>query len=178
MEFIFDNFILRLPINDDADRLLAISNDDETMKYYGNSGSYYKSRDEAIKELEWFTDQFKKNGGRWVIAEKSSNLYIGDIGLFNFVQGHNRIEIGFKLMKDFWNKGIITKSIQVLLKYFFENSSINRIEALVDKRNVGSKTVLFKNGFVFEGTFREYEFCNNAYVDLEMYSILKNDFKT
>jgi ribosomal-protein-alanine N-acetyltransferase len=47
---------------------------------------------------------------------------------------------------------------------------------LVDKRNEGSKVVLLRNNFQFEGVLREYEFEHGKYIDLEMYSILGKDF--
>lgn len=48
---------------------------------------------------------------------------------------------------------------------------------MVDNRHIGSKKVLLKNKFVYEGTLREYEFEYENFVDLEMYSILMRDFK-
>jgi len=52
----------------------------------------------------------------------------------------------------------------------------NRIEAYVDRRNAASTHLLRKNGFQFEGTLRECEFEHGAYVDLDVYSILRREY--
>jgi len=52
----------------------------------------------------------------------------------------------------------------------------NRIEAQVDSRNEGSKKVLLKNNFTCEGILREYEYENDEYIDINIYSILHKEF--
>ena len=46
----------------------------------------------------------------------------------------------------------------------------------MDVRNEASKRVLIKNGFVLEGTLRQYEYEHGGYVDLAMFSILRDDY--
>jgi len=46
----------------------------------------------------------------------------------------------------------------------------------VDAGNEASKRVLVKNGFIREGTLRQYEYEDGGYVNLEMYSILKDEY--
>ncbi|MBF9017982.1 MULTISPECIES: GNAT family N-acetyltransferase [unclassified Oceanispirochaeta] len=176
--FEYLNYKLRKPQNKDAAKLISISNDNETMEFYGSSGSYIKTEEEALKEISWMTESFSDNAGRWIIVEKESDEYIGDIGFFNYSKTHKRIEIGYKLEKSYWGKGIITNFIGLLLKYAFDSFDNNRIEALVDERNIGSKIVLQKNKFQYEGKLREYEFENNNFVNLEMYSLLRADIET
>ncbi|WP_291563923.1 MULTISPECIES: GNAT family N-acetyltransferase [unclassified Clostridium] len=177
MKTIFENNIIRLrEANlEDAKELLSVTNDEEVIKYYGMDP--YKNIREAEDEINWFISLLKEGkGARWVIADKDTNKYIGDIGVFNFDKNHNRIEIGFKLKKEYWNKGIMTECIKKTLEFGFSDRNYNRIEALVDKRNIGCKKTLENNGFKLEGLLREYEFENGNYVDLEMYSILKREY--
>lgn len=174
MEFESQDYILRKPELNDANGFIDICNDSEVMKYYGTSG-IVKTLDDAKKQIEWCYEQFSNNAGRWIITQKSKNIYIGDIGFFNFIQIHNKVEIGYKLCKEFWGKGIILNFIKILINYGFTELNYNRIEAMVDIRNIGSKKVLLKNQFQLEGTLRDYEFEYNNYVDLEIYSILKRD---
>ncbi len=70
----------------------------------------------------------------------------------------------------------MTECIKKTLEFGFSDRNYNRIEALVDKRNIGCKKTLENNGFKLEGLLREYEFENGNYVDLEMYSILKREY--
>lgn len=177
MNIIFENERIRLREAElsDAENLLQIANDEEVMKYYGMNHSL--NIEGATEEILWFRSLFEKNeGARWVIADKESNQYIGDIGVFHFEPDHNRVEIGFKLAKEHWNKGIIGECIQRALEFAFLEKKYNRVEALVDPRNIGCQMTLQKNGFQLEGTLREYEFEHGEYVDLQLYSILRREF--
>jgi len=169
-----DLFILRKPNKEDAVEILAINKDWSVMEYYGVPTC--TNLDEAKNELQWFESLFSHNSGRWVIADSITNKYIGDIGLFNYDETHNRAEIGYKLCKDYWQKGIMSKCMQAVLRVGFEDYNYNRIEAMVDERNNACIALLKKNGFTKEGLFREYEFEHGHYVNLKMYSILKREF--
>ncbi|MGR5881054.1 GNAT family N-acetyltransferase [Bacillus paranthracis] len=159
----------------DAERLLQIMSNEDVMKYYGMNPC--TSLEAAKEEIVWFQNLITNNQGfRWVIADKKSNQYIGDIGVFDFEPVHNRVEIGFKLQPAYWNRGIMSECIQKVLEFAFIQKKYNRIEALVDSRNISCQILLQKNGFTLEGTLREYEFENGYYVDLQSYSILKREF--
>ena len=51
------------------------------------------------------------------------------------------------------------------------------IEGLVDRENSKCKRALEKINFVHEGTLREYEIKDGRNVDLDIYAILKKDWK-
>jgi ribosomal-protein-alanine N-acetyltransferase len=177
MGIIYENNIIRLREArlDDSGELLSITNDEEVMKYYGMGP--YINLEEAEEEINWFLGlNAEGKGARWIIADKSSDKYVGDIGVFNFDETHNKVEIGFKLKKECWNKGIMSDCIKKTLEFAFMELKYNRVEALVDKRNIGCKKALEKSGFKLEGLLREYEFEHGQYVDLEMYSILYREF--
>jgi [ribosomal protein S5]-alanine N-acetyltransferase len=173
--FKYKEYILRKPIKKDTTGFYKISHDKKVNKYYGTMGTNFKDINEAEKQVKWCIDQFNNNAGRWIIITESDNNYIGDIGFHDYVNNHNRVEFGYRLFSEYWNKGIITNFTKQLVEWGFNDLKYNRIEA-VDVRNEASKKVLLKNNFILEGTLRQYEFENNGYVDLEMYSLLKDDF--
>lgn len=176
MEFKIGSIILRKPKMDDVDGFIEICSEEETMKYYGIAGAFIDTMEKAIEQINWCNSLFEDNGGRWIITEENHDKYIGDIGFHNFQEDHNKVEIGYRLKQKYWGKGIITSCINELLKYGFGNLKYNRIEALVDSRNEGSKKVLLKNNFKFEGTLRDYEFEHGNYINLDMFSILKREY--
>lgn len=176
MNFEFDKYKLRKPKVSDVQDFINITNDKEVMKYYGSRGSFIKTINEAKKEIDWGIKQFSKNAGKWIITEKNKDQYIGDIGFFDFIENHKRVELGYKLYKEYWGKGIITNFVKILVNWGFAELGYNRIQALVDSRNEGSKIVLIRNQFKLEGTLREYEFEHGLFVDLEMYSLLKKNY--
>jgi ribosomal-protein-alanine N-acetyltransferase len=176
MHFEFDNYILRQPRSEDAQGFFEISQDKEAMKYYGVSGASFANVADAQGQVEWCISQFSKNAGRWIITEKNQDQYIGDIGFYDYIDSHKRVELGYRLSRKYWGKGIVTNFIKLLVPWGISDLGYNRIEAMVDARNIGSKIVLKKNKFQFEGTLRDYEFEHGHFVDLEMYSMLKRDF--
>lgn len=174
---IFENdcIVLRDAEPKDAEGLLSITNDKEVMRYYGMAP--YKDLKEAQDEIDWFLSlQRNGNGARWVIADKNSDEYIGDVGVFDYDNYHNRIEIGFKLRKEYWGRGIMSNCISILLKFCFLQKNVNRVHAMVDTNNIGCARTLEKSGFKLEGILREYEFENGKYVDLKVFSILKREY--
>lgn len=165
---------LREPLQKDAIALLEVTQDEAVMKYYGMAP--FESKAEALGEINWFNKIYtQKEGIRWVITEKGVGNYIGDIGFHNYETAHSRAEIGLKLAKAFWRKGIMTEALEQVLKYGFMVMQLNRIEAVVDPENAACLGLLKKAGFVEEGTLREYEHEAKGYVDLVMLSLLKKD---
>ncbi|WP_170311585.1 GNAT family N-acetyltransferase [Vallitalea okinawensis] len=176
MDFEYKNYKLRKATKEDANGFVEISNDWNVMRYYGDSGAT-KDLIQAEKQVEWCNELFNNNCGRWIIVDKEINEYIGDIGFFDYETAHRKVEIGFRLMKEFWGRGIVSSFIQQLLNYGFKELNYNRVQAYVDARNEGSKRVLLKNGFTCEGILREFEYEYGGFIDLEMYSILDREFK-
>jgi RimJ/RimL family protein N-acetyltransferase len=52
---------------------------------------------------------------------------------------------------------------------------VDRIQAMIFPDNVGSRRVLEKCGFTFEGTLRKAVFHHGQYQDLSLYSILRSE---
>ncbi len=166
---------LRKPHAYDAAAILRISNDLAVMKYYGMSA--YHSIEEAKEEINWFRNIFRNNEGiRWIITLKGKREYIGDIGLHNHSHRHHRAEMGFKLMKEYWRKGIMKNAIKFVNDYGFNELKLNRIEAVVDPRNLPCLKTLENSGFKQEGLLRQYELEEQGYVDLVMLSLLHREW--
>jgi len=167
--------ILRKPKKKDLKGLLRVSLDPDVMKYYGMPP--IRSKKDIEREVNWFNKIYrKKEGIRWIIASKETDEYIGDVGFHNYSKQHRRIELGYKLSKEYWRKGIMTESIKKAVKFAFEELKVNRIEALVDIDNLASLQLLRKLGFTKEGILRQYEKETRGFVDLAMFSILREEF--
>ena len=165
---------LRQPRETDVEQLLAITQNEDVMRYYGMEP--FNTEQEALEEINWFNDQFTKvKGIRWVITKKPQDAYVGDIG-FGYVAQHSRADIGFKLAQVYWRQGLITEAMNKVIAYGFETMKVNRFEATVDPRNVACKSLLETFRFTKEGLLRDYEFEKGAFVDLAMYSLLKREW--
>ncbi|HUS79078.1 MAG TPA: GNAT family protein [Patescibacteria group bacterium] len=171
-----DRLRLRSPKDEDIPHLLKISQDEDVMIYYGVEP--YKSEEEAEKEVDWMLGIYReKKGIRWVITLKESDEYVGDVGVDKLDMKHRKGELGFKLVKKHWRRGVMTEALTRALDHVYDEMGLNRVEALVDPRNDASWALLRKIGFKEEGVLREYEFEKGEYIDLIMTSLLRREWK-
>lgn len=82
-------------------------------------------------------------------------------------------ELGFWLGERYWNKGIATEAVKLIVRYGFENLEIVRIYACVFDFNIGSRRVLEKAGFTLDAIFKNAIIKNNKIGNECRYSLLK-----
>ena len=175
-EIVTERLLLRKPRTQDIEQVYRISTDVEVMEFYGMDP--YKSMNQARDEVEWFLKIFNESEGiRWVITEKGNDECIGDVGYDKIVRKHRRAELGYKLAREHWQKGCMTEALSAVISHIYKTTDLNRLEAVVDPRNIGSTRLLEKIGFKKEGLLREYELESSGFVDLFMFSILRKDWK-
>ena len=75
------------------------------------------------------------------------------------------------------NKGIGSLAIKEMLLHAFNNMNLRRIELSVLSDNTRAQKVYEKVGFIREGIKRKAVFKNGQFVDMFLYSILKEEYK-
>ena len=169
------DYILREQKIADAEDFFKYYSDPVVNKYIVSS--IPTNIDEARLELRYWINVFDYNDGIYfAIAKKSDNQMIGSVGISSVNRNHNRIEASYDLAQEYWGKGIMTKALKAVLKYGFEELKFNRIEAFAMAGNIGSNKVLAKCGFSFEGNLRQHRFHNGRYVDIGIYSALRQEY--
>jgi ribosomal-protein-alanine N-acetyltransferase len=164
-----ENFILREQTIEDTDAFYAYYTDPEVARYILASNP--KNLAEASAEIHYCRSLFTyKRGIYWTLARKSDNYMIGAIGLYINNQ-HLRAEICYDLSRQYWNQGIMTKALQRIMQFCFNNIGINRIEAITLKDNNASIAILEKLGFRHEGCMKNYRYHNGRSHDIEMFAL-------
>lgn len=140
------------------DALLAynLNLDPEVIKYTGDPS--FVSVSEAREFLGNY-DAFEKYGmGRWYAFLKDSDEFIGWCGL-KYSPNIDEVDIGYRLLRKYWNKGYATEAARACLDYGFQELGIDEIVAKADKRNQASIKVMEKIGMEYEKDilFDEYE---------------------
>ncbi|MDR6549212.1 GNAT family protein [Paenibacillus qinlingensis] len=108
---------------------------------------------------------------------KETQQLIGDIALFEVQRGpHQKCILGYSMDQAHNGKGYMTEAIQLILKYAFEEVGLQRVEAGVMPRNVGSIRVLEKAGFQQEGLNRKLLEINGKREDHLLFAMLAEDF--
>lgn len=100
--------------------------------------------DDAVK----FIENFGVQNPQQVFAIEYDGEYVGNIGLHKGTDVYRlSAEIGYFLGEPYWNKGIITRAVNLICDYGFKNLDIVRIYAGIFEFNTASMRVLEKCGF-------------------------------
>ena len=112
----------------------------------------------------------------WVMLLKKNNQLIGDCGLCEWNQQAQRAELSYAVSPDAWNQGYATEAALCVMQFGFENTGVNRIQAICNSANSRSERVMQKCGLKPEGVLRQYIQCDGQPLDMKMYSILKQEW--
>ncbi|MCS0590461.1 GNAT family N-acetyltransferase [Massilia norwichensis] len=110
---------------------------------------------------------------RFGIELLSSGELIGNVGLHHFFGQNRRCEIGYALVSKVWNQGYATEALRAAIQHGFDALDLNRIEADIDPRNIGSGRVLEKLGFRKEGYMPERWLVFGEFADTVNYGLLR-----
>ena len=116
------------------------------------------TKDDAVRFVEMAAAKDPKT----IFAIQYKGDYVGNISLTPGSDVYRKsAEIGYFIGEPFWNKGIVTKAVQLITRYGFENMDIVRIHTGIFEYNKASQRVLEKCGFRKEGIFRK-SICKNG----------------
>lgn len=152
---------------------------EQVVDYYKRNRDFLEAfepvRSEAFFSLEYQRAALKKEMVEYeertvfrfyIVPMEQPSKIIGIIGLNNVVWGaFCSAFMGYKLDKDFVNKGYMSIAVEMLTKYAFEELGLHRIEANVMPKNKASLRVLEKNHFMNEGISKYYLNINGVWED-------------
>lgn len=169
------NLRLRELVPRDADNVLRIFADDEVTRYY--DFDTFTSLGQAADLIVRQETRYEKGEAiRWGITQRANDVVIGTVGLV--ISRSSAIGgLGYDLARPYWQRGIMTEALRIVISYSFLSVNLNRLQALVMPGNVASINLLNKLGFLEEGILREYAFFKGRYQDLHCFSLLHREFK-
>ena len=136
-------------------------------------GEYNPLEQEAKVEMEKEYDTAPSERKRFFV-EKKDGTKIGVVGVFPV---GDLWEIGFALIPSERGKGYGTEAVTIFVDYLFLSRDLVRIQATTDLRNIASQRILEKVGFKREGIIRRSMFIRGEWRDLQLYSILREEWK-
>ena len=106
----------------------------------------------------------------------TNNEMAGRIGI-HYIHLHNKIAaLGYWLGDGYQGKGIITRSCKALIDHCFNELGMNRVEIKCATGNFKSRAIAEKLNFKQEGILRQAELVNGKFLDLYLYSMLKEEW--
>ena len=85
----------------------------------------------------------------WMI-ELKDGTHIGEL-CFKGLDSNGVVEIGYGIMEQYQEHGYATEAVKAISAWAFQEPKVTAIEAEIDSKNIASKKVLEKCGFIFTG---------------------------
>jgi ribosomal-protein-alanine N-acetyltransferase len=170
-----ERLLLRPITMKDAPDIFAYASDPEVTKYV--RFVTHKS----LKDTHAFIRRVRTSYSKgitplWGMQSKAAGRLIGAIGFLQWPNSDQRAELGYVVNRNVWGKGFVTEAAKALCDFAFKKMNVNRIEAGTMVGHAASQRVLEKCGFAFEGVLRQREFIKGRFIDVSMYSLLRQDY--
>jgi [ribosomal protein S5]-alanine N-acetyltransferase len=164
---------LRLrPLQDkDAEALFALRSNPVSMQYIARPiAKTMQDIEELMQKIRQV--QQDKKGFWWGITLNDMDTIIGNIGIFNIDADNYRAEIGYMLLPDYFEKGIMHEVLCTIVPFGFKELALHSIYANIDPANIASAKLLEKNNFLKEAFFKENYYFDGKFLDTIVYSKL------
>lgn len=167
-------FILREWRQEDAEEIAKAANNPNIAGNLRNTFPYPYS----LEDAKWYVNDCISNEGKNQItrAIEVDGKAVGSIGIFVKSDVYEKSgELGYWLSEDYWRQGITSQAARMICKEAFTLFDIIRIFAEPFDYNAGSRGVLEKAGFTYEGTMRNGVYKNGKVHSYCMYSLLREE---
>ena len=158
--------LLRAFIDEDAEGIFLLDADPEVHRYLGNQP--ITALQKAVEIIQHVQGQYLTNGiGRWAVLEKATGEFVGWAGLKyeqHHVTGERYYDLGYRLRRKFWGRGIASEVAAVWIEYGFERMNLTEIGAAAHIENAASNRILQKSGFEAINTFDSHGATHNWYI--------------
>ncbi|KOO49518.1 GNAT family N-acetyltransferase [Viridibacillus arvi] len=145
--------------------------------------TYTSAKIRSIEDMKQYIKQAlyeKINGTQYpfVIIEKKTNQIIGSTRFLDIDCQQKRLEIGFTwLTPTKWRTPINTECKYLLLKFAFEQLSVNRVQIKTDHENKRSQAAIERLGAKKEGILRNHMIRPNGTIrNTVIYSIIDSEW--
>jgi RimJ/RimL family protein N-acetyltransferase len=146
-----ERLILRPHVPDDWDAVFTLWSNEDTSRFISRKPS---SREESWAQLLrymglWSALEF----GYFAVIEKSTQKFLGEIGLADFHRNispslEGTAEMGWILMPHAWGKGIAHEGVMAILAWYGQTPNARPVTCIIDKNNTASVRLAIKCGFL------------------------------
>ncbi|GLS90449.1 acetyltransferase [Psychromonas marina] len=149
MKIITPRLILRPVAVTDFEVSYQLFSDPDVMRFSLN-GPYSKQK--TIEFIANCIKQTEQNRPSLLaVLDKETELLIGYCGFYmQTINGIEEVELGYRLLKSQWGKGLATEAAIAMKEYAFQEMGLTRLISIIDKDNIGSVRVAEKVGLTIE----------------------------
>jgi RimJ/RimL family protein N-acetyltransferase len=170
MDLVSGNITLRHFRESDAPRLAELANNWKIGRNLRDGFPHPYTLEDARKFISLFAEH------ETFFAIEYEAEYAGNISLVPLGDVYRKTaEIGYFLGEPYWNKGIMTRAVNLITEFGFKEKHFARIHTGVYEYNPASQKVLEKCGYVKEGIFKKSIFKENQLWDEVRYAKINPD---
>ncbi|EHQ41143.1 GNAT family N-acetyltransferase [Myroides odoratus] len=148
-----ERLILRPYKQEDVAAFIRLNSDPEVMRYFLEK----KTPEESEVMMQKFNRNIEADGfGAFAVEEKATQQFIGFIGLNTFTFEMDfapAVEVLWRLLPEFWNKGYATEGAKACLDFAQKQLNLNRVYAFTTVSNKASEQVMIKSGMTYVKNF-------------------------
>lgn len=149
--------------------------DDPEVTYLLEMGA----RPSREKELEafWRLVMESEENIAFAICDAVDGRLLGTCGLYAISWVCRRAQFNILIgEKDAWDRGVGSDAARLVLGYAFEKLNLESVQLGVNSENLRAIASYRKVGYVHEGTRRRFIYRNRRYYDMEMFSVLRDEY--
>ncbi len=141
-----NNILLKKVTIDDFDHINELKNNERVYKYVPTFVPEMQNNTEFF--INNICDELFNNKIEIILGIYYKKELCGLFEIYHYDKDKNQVTIGFRINKEFWNKGISSKSISLVIDYLFNKTNIKTICASTMVINKSSERCLEKNNFL------------------------------
>lgn len=183
-----ERLLIRDHKKDDFEGLYRLLTDEKAMYFLEDLRA--RSSEDVQANLEVAMGEAKKPEGErecyfFAITLKTSSdisgesgSYVGEIGytIKARTPRGKLVEMGYFILPEFWNQGIVTEAVDRVLTFAFEENGVWKIELGCNKGNRGSERVMIKSGMSKEGELTDHTWLDQRLWNRVLYRMLKSEW--
>ncbi len=151
-----EKLFLRRWLKEDLEPYARLCADPGVMRFIGNGSTL--NREQSGEQVSRFVRHWDDRGfGLWAVEEKESGAFVGFAGLSyqeDWPEGEHKTEVGWRLDRAFWGRGLATEAAKASVTYGLETLGLERIISIIQPENTASRRVAEKAGLTPRGETR------------------------
>lgn len=175
--------------NRDLDGFFYAHSSEIRMRYYGEDP--VRTPEEAAGRITTLQNDLASGDGIWwAITLEDSDRYLGECGIWNIDEEDMRADLGCLVAPRVEDKPalaaacprngvtILERSLAAMINFAFTRTSLYRIQAFADPRNVKVAAACRNVRMQYEGRLRGHSFEHGEFLDDELFAVIKTDMQS
>lgn len=175
-----ERLLLRVPRAGDGQTMhdAVVESHDRLKRWFPWAQTPLSAEEYEISVRKRYAQFLLKEDIMLLLFLKETGVLIGSSGLHPRGWEVPKFEIGYWLRDGYEGQGLVTEAVLGITRFGFETVGAHRIMIRCDVHNERSAAVARRAGYIYEGTFRNYErrWDNGELTDMLYFALTSSDY--